>query len=351
MSRKESDMTNRENRILSSIKSSGKAKIDEIVSAAGGASLATVKRDLVKLVADGMVTVHGRGKATRYALTAAYRLLETIDIDSYFEKEIDERDVQESFNWALIRDILPQASLFTPTEKERLKALQQVFARHVSDLSETAYHKELERLAIDLSWKSSQIEGNTYSLLETERLLKEKQTAAGKTKEEAIMLLNHKDAIDFIVGNSDFIRLLSASAIESIHSLLVKDLGVDRNIRTRRVGISGTNYHPLDNEFQIKEALEQMCALVNGNSDVFEKALIALLLISYIQPFMDGNKRTARIVGNALLMDGGCPPMSFRTVDSVDYKKAMLIFYEQNSAAPFKHIFMEQFEFAVDTYF
>jgi hypothetical protein len=61
--------------------------------------------------------------------------------------------------------MLPQASLFTPAEKVRLKELQQVFTRRISDLSETAYHKELERIAIDLSWKSSQIEGNTYSLL------------------------------------------------------------------------------------------------------------------------------------------------------------------------------------------
>jgi Fic family protein len=344
-------MTNRENHILSFIKNAGEPKIGEIVSAANGASLATVKRDLAKLVADGKVAVHGRGKATRYALTDACLLLEAIDINSYFEKEIDERDVRKSFNWGLIRDTLPQVSLFTPAEKERLKALQQIFVKRISDLSEMAYRKELERLAIDLSWKSSQIEGNTYSLLETERLLKEKQTAAGKTKEEAIMLLNHKDAIDFIVENSDFVRPLSVSAIESVHSLLVKELGVSRNIRSRRVGISGTNYSPLDNEFQIKEALEQMCTLVNGNADVLEKALLSLLLISYIQPFIDGNMRTARIVSNAVLLDGGCPPISVRTVDSVDYKKAILIFYEQNNAAAFKNIFMEQFEFAVHTYF
>jgi Fic family protein len=351
MSRKESDMTTRENHILSFIKNAGESKISEIVSAVDRTSLSTVKRDVAKLVADGMVAVHGRGKATRYALTDIYLLFETIDIDAYFEKEIDKRDVRENFNWALIRDTLPHTSLFTPSEKKRLNALQQTFAEHISDLSKASYLKELERLAIDLSWKSSQIEGNTYSLLETERLLKEKQTAAGKTKEEAIMLLNHKNAIDFIIENNDFIRPLSVLAIENIHSLLVKDLDVDKNIRTRRVGISGTNYRPLDNEFQIKEALEQMCTLVNGNSDAFEKALLTLLLISYIQPFMDGNKRTARIVSNAVLMDGGCPPISFRTVDSVDYKKAMLIFYEQNNAAAFKNIFMEQFEFAVDTYF
>ena len=80
-------------------------------------------------------------------------------------------------------------------------------------------------MAIDLSWKSSQIEGNTYSLLETERLLKEKETAAGKTKEEATMLLNHKDALDFIIENPDYLYPLSVSKIEDIHSILIKELG------------------------------------------------------------------------------------------------------------------------------
>jgi len=74
-------------------------------------------------------------------------------------------------------------------------------------------------LAIDLSWKSSQIEGNTYSLLETERLLKEKETESGKTTEEAIMLLNHKEAIDFIVENPDYLIPLSVPKIEDIHSV------------------------------------------------------------------------------------------------------------------------------------
>jgi Fic family protein len=209
----------------------------------------------------------------------------------------------------------------------------------------------LERLAIDLSWKSSQIEGNTYSLLETERLLKEKETASGKTKEEAIMLLNHKDAIDFIVDNPGYLVPLSISKIEDIHSILVKDLSIDKNIRKRRVGISGTNYRPLDNEFQISEALNDACELVNKKENVFEKALLILVLISYIQPFTDGNKRTARIISNAILIHNKFCPLSFRTVDSVEYKKALLLFYEQNNISKFKEIFIDQFEFAVNTYF
>jgi Fic family protein len=117
------------------------------------------------------------------------------------------------------------------------------------------------------------------------------------------------------------------------------------------VGISGTNYKPLDNEFQIREALQDMCDVINNKKNVFEKALLALLLISYIQPFSDGNKRTARIISNAILIQYHYCPLSFRTIDSIDYKKAMLIFYEQTNISPFKKIFINQFEFAVNTYF
>ena len=209
----------------------------------------------------------------------------------------------------------------------------------------------MERLGIDLSWKSSQIEGNTYSLLETERLLRESKTADGKTKEEAVMLLNHKDALRFILDNPNYLERLSINHIEDIHTLLTKELSVDKGIRHRRVGITGTNYHPLDNEFQIREAMNDTCELINGKSDVFEKALLALVLLSYIQAFSDGNKRTARITSNAILIANGYCPLSFRTVDSVDYKMAMLIFYEQNNIYAFKQIFMQQFEFAVSEYF
>lgn len=206
-------------------------------------------------------------------------------------------------------------------------------------------------MAIDLSWKSSQIEGNTYSLLETERLLKEKETAAGKPKDDAVMLLNHKEAINFVVEHPDCVVPLNIRGIEDIHSLLIKDLGVDRNIRQRRVGISGTNYMPLANEHQIRDALNDMCVLVNNKENVFEKSLLTLVLLSYIQAFGDGNKRTARIVSNAVLIAYQYCPISFRTVDSIEYKKAMLLFYEQNNISAFKKIFIDQFEFAVNTYF
>ena len=311
----------------------------------------TLKRIIAELVQKGDIVVEGKGKATRYSLSAQAHLMMPLDIDTYFLNDVDNRKVQESFNFQLIKEILPHVTLFTEEEMERLESAHKTFLNNMSTLSEVEYRKEMERLGVDLSWKSSQIEGNAYSLLETERLLKEKLTAQGKTKEEAVMLLNHKDALDFILDYPDYLKELTVRRLEDIHGILTKELGVGNGIRKRRMGITGTNYRPLDNEFQIREALEDTCQLINGKENIFEKALLALMLLSYIQAFTDGNKRTARISSNAILLAWGYCPISFRTVDSVDYKKAMLMFYEQNNIAAFKQIFIEQYEFAVKNYF
>ena len=312
---------------------------------------ATLKREIAAGVVCGDIVVHGKARATRYSLSPQAHLLSPLNLDTYFAKDIDERQVQTSFNFHLIREQLPAVKLFSDDEMELLDGLQVIFRRHVAEMTEAEYRKEMERLGIDLSWKSSQIEGNTYSLLETERLLRESKTAEGKTKEEAVMLLNHKDALRFVLDNPDYLAELTLSRIEDIHTLLTKELSVDKGVRHRRVGITGTNYQPLDNEFQIREALRDMCDLINGKENIFEKALLALVLLSYIQAFSDGNKRTARITSNALLIANGYCPISFRTVDSINYKKAMLIFYEQNNIYAFKQIFIDQFRFAVETYF
>lgn len=314
-------------------------------------SPATMKRIIAKEVKAGNIEVVGKGPGTRYCLSSQAHVTMPIDIETYFNKDVDERVMQATFNFELIREQLPKVDLFTADELEVLHSAQDQFRKHLSEMSDIEYRKEMERLGIDLSWKSSQIEGNTYSLLETERLLKEKQTASGKTKEEAVMLLNHKDALDFILDVPDYLKKLNVTRIEEIHAILTKELGVGRGVRFRRVGITGTNYTPLDNEFQIREALEDTCLLINGKEEVFDKALLALVLLSYIQAFTDGNKRTARITSNGILIANGYCPISFRTVDSIDYKKAMLIFYEQNNIAAFKKIFIDQFLFAVKTYF
>ncbi|ERJ79175.1 Fic family protein [Prevotella melaninogenica] len=312
---------------------------------------ATLKRVIAAGIKAGDIVAEGKARATRYRLSPQAQLLMPLNLDTYFALEVDERQVQSSYNFELINGLLTETRLFSDKEQAHLDALQDEFRQHVNELTDNEYRKEMERLGIDLSWKSSQIEGNTYTLLETERLLRESKTAEGKTKEEAVMLLNHKDALSFILDNSDYLQELTVSHIEDIHQLLTKDLSIDKGLRRHRVGITGTNYHPLDNEFQIREAMRDACKLINSKYNIFEKALLTLLLLSYIQPFLDGNKRTARITSNAILIANDYCPLSFRSIDSIDYKKAMLIFYEQNNLYAFKQIFIEQFEFAVKEYF
>jgi len=338
--------------IIQFIKDNPKCSSNDILNGLGlNISMATLRRKLVEISAVGLINAIGELKSRKYEVSQAYDIIRPINIDQYFEKEIDERIIQTGFNQQLLSNTLKHISIFTAQEFNFLNALQSKFVANSAKLSNAEFKNELERLAIDLSWKSSQIEGNTYSLLETERLLKDKQTAAGKTKDEATMLLNHKEALDFIISQPDYISPLTISGIEDIHSLLIKELDISRNIRHNRVGISGTNYKPLENEFQIKEALLEMCTVINSRDNIFEKALLVLVLISYIQPFADGNKRTARIISNAILIHNHYCPISFRTIDSIEYKKSMLLFYEQTNINSFKKIFIGQFEFAVNTYF
>ncbi|MEA2113165.1 MAG: Fic family protein, partial [Patescibacteria group bacterium] len=237
-------------------------------------------------------------------------------------------------------------------EKENLEKLQREFIKNFSKYdSQTLINKEFERIMIEFSWKSSVIEGNTYSLLGTEALIKNNVIGKGKTKEETQMILNHKDAFNEAIQNKERFRKLNYSDIEYIHSVLIKKLGVSKNIRKAPVGITGTKYRPLDNEAQIKEALQNMVDLINKKESFFEKAFLVSILIAYIQVFEDGNKRTSRMISNAILLTYHSIPLSYRIVDIEEYKKAVILFYEINNISYFKQIFIEQFEDAVNNYF
>ncbi len=315
-----------------------------------GISLSTINRDLKALVTERKIVISGTGRSTAYAVAQGHKFLHTGIGDSYFDKDIDERRGNTQINAALFTE-LSEVSIFTPAELEKLNSLQAIHLEKINTLSPVLRQKENERLSIELSWKSSQIEGNTYSLLETEVLIEQHIPAEGKTNDEALMLLNHKTVLDYLFDHRISLNPLQITSIESIHSLLIEGLRVSRNIRTRIVGITGTSYTPPDNQHQIREYLELSCQLINKRTNIFEKALLAVLLISYIQPFEDGNKRTGRITGNGLLIENGYCPLSYRSVKPIDYKKAMIIFYEQNNIALYKQLFIEQFEYAVNHYY
>lgn len=312
-------------------------------------SIPTIARDLRFLLKKGSIRVEGKGRNTKYFPINTNPLLKYIDIDQYFILEPDQRvGAKKVFDFTIFDHL---SALFTQTEIEEINRINKSFSKESKHLSKDIYLKELERFTIELSWKSSKIEGNTYSLLDTETLIKQNIPAPGHPKDEAIMILNHKMAFENILDNlSDFSEILT-SRISQLHNFLVKDLSVSAGIRLQAVGITGTVYQPLDNEWQIKEALEKYILVVNKVKFPLEKALITLAMIAYIQPFADGNKRTARMLSNAILLANDFYPLSYRSVEETLYKKALILFYEQNSLYHLKRIIIDQYIFALNTYF
>ncbi|MEK6615771.1 MAG: Fic family protein, partial [Bacteroidota bacterium] len=247
-----------------------------------------------------------------------------------------------------MRQFFQLSSLFP---LRRIEAVTKQFQKRFKRYGAKTLERELQRLTIEFTWKSSQIEGNTYTLLDTERLLVQKKIASGKTHDEALMILNHKLAIDYIFKNPKLFKKITPHLIKSIHQLAVSELRVKTGFRKHGVGITGTNYKPFDNEFQIADAIEGLCHILNKVSHPFIKALIAVTGISYIQPFEDGNKRTARLAGNALLYAYDYCPISYRSVSEIEYKKAIILFYEQHSLEYFARLFTEQYVEGAKIYF
>jgi Fic family protein len=268
----------------------------------------------------------------------------------YASSEPDERrGVLESYQ-STIWDELPN-SLFTADTLANFEAITANYHTKHQAVSADIKQRELERFVIELSWKSSRIEGNTYTLLDAERLLREGVPSSTNTEEETIMILNHKTAFDFVYKNRLFQgNTLTRAYVEEVHNLLMTGLLNDTGLRKFGVGITGSRYKPLDNQFLIKEALDDGIRAINKATSVYDKALLALLAISYMQPFVDGNKRTARLVANALLLSGDASPLSYRSVDEVTYRATLLTFYEQLSIVPMREIFIEQYHFATEQY-
>lgn len=313
-------------------------------------SVPTLNRALVYLKENEFINTVGSGPSTKYTINPIGLIVNELPIEQYYKTDPDERIIYEKFNFNIF-DQLGKINIFSEKETEYLDALTEKYKRNIKESSTVSFQKEFERLTIELSWKSAQIEGNTYDLLDTEQLLKYNILSKKNSVEEATMLLNHKKAIEYSYAYAKDFKKLSIQNLIELHTLLTLKMGIAKNMRKRLVRITGTKYTPPENQFLIEEYLQKAITLINKKKNIYEKSLLTILFISYIQPFEDGNKRTARITANALLMGNNYCPLSYRSVDSIFYKKAILLFYEINNLSAFKKLFIEQYAFAVNTYF
>jgi len=320
----------------------------EIVRGGEDVSLVTTKRALSEMAKQGLLEIAGSGRSTIYNISSNGRIFANIDPTKYTAIEPDKRYGLHSYNFNLF-DNFP-SDIFTNEELQELKDSTNEYNKRTSNLPVTIQKKELERLVIELSWKSSKIEGNTYTLLDTEKLILENKEAPGKSKTETQMILNHKDAFNFIHKYPLQFKDLSKKNLEELHSLIIKNLNINSGFRQKPVGVVGSIYRPLDNIYQITEAVENLSKTMLQSKTAFAKALLALVGISYIQPFEDGNKRTSRLMANGLLVANGLAPLSYRSINEEEYRSAMLVFYEVNSIVPMKKIFIEQYKFAAENY-
>lgn len=314
-------------------------------------SLVTIKRDLDKLTDSGYSVREGRGPATTYRKTIYGLLYTPYPLTDYLKRDVDSRQAQTKFNDQLFRDF--PSRLFNAHAIEEIEVQTSQYRQRQQAASAVIKHKELERFIIELAWKSSAIEGNTYSLLDTEKLIQDGIASPNHSKDEAQMIINHKTALQYVLDTlhkTEGSFVLNRRFVEQVHELLVTDLGVVTGPRKMLVGITGTAYSPLDNQYLITEALESLYKAIAQLQHPAEQALIALAGLSYIQPFEDGNKRTARLISNALLLAHQYAPLSYRSTDIDHYRNAMVLFYEQNSLVAIQDIFIEQYRFSAENY-
>ena len=226
--------------------------------------------------------------------------------------------------------------------------LAQVGKPNFDDQAAGTYAKQiLNRLLIDLSWNSSRLEGNTYSLLDTTRLIELGEAAEGRDRLEAQMIVNHKDAIEFLVNDADTIGF-NRYTILNLHGILAQNLlpdpGAPGRLRRMGVGIGKSTFHPLELPQLIEECFNQLLNTAAAIQDPFEQALFAMVQLPYLQPFDDVNKRVSRLSANIPFIKRNLSPLSFIDVPRAIYMDAILGVYELNKVDPVRDVFIWAYE-------
>jgi hypothetical protein len=311
----------------------------------------TLQRRLNHLEEAGRIRSTGSGKGTRYfpgtptAIAAIAKPvpgvieISTTDQDwlSPEAKEIQRlvtlppsKRRPVGYDPSFLTSYQPNATFYLPLAvRKRLAEMGQV---GITDLPAGTYLRQiLDRLLIDLAWNSSRLEGNTYSLLETQRLLELGESADGKATQEAQMILNHKAAIEMLADPTEEIGF-NRYTVCNLHALLSDNLLSDSaacgRLRSRSVGISGTVFHPLEVPQQIEENFLLILTKASDIKDPFEAAFFVMVQLPYLQAFEDVNKRVSRLAANIPMIRHNFCPLSFVDVDAVDYVNALIGVYE-----------------------
>lgn len=320
----------------------------EIVRRLGEAySERSVRRWLKDMVEEGTISKYGAKRATKYAAKLAMSAQLS---ENYINKPTFER-TPTTYHAEWLENYTPNQTFYlAPAVQAHLTKVGKRSINH--DLAGTYARKIHNRLLVDLSYNSSRLEGNTYSLLETEKLLFEGQAGIDKLDEEKIMILNHKEAIRYLIDNAARLEI-TVNEICTLHYLLAEGLVQHQyagKLRDYSVRIGSSVYSPLENQKQIESVLEMICNKARLIQNPFEQSFFLLVHIAYLQGFVDVNKRTSRLSANIPLIKHNYVPLSFNSVDTTEYITALLAIYELNNTALLEDIYIRSYLHTCELY-
>lgn len=316
----------------------------------------TLQYQLASLVKSGRLVAEGRTRGRRFHFPTAIKISRTEQYSPHFPlsttaKAIHlgvSRPIQDRIYVSYVREFLDRyRPNVTQYLSESLKRKLFELGKTDGDRPAGTYARQIySRLLIDLSWNSSRLEGNTYSLLETERLLELGEAAEGKDRRETQMILNHKAAIEFLLESAGDVGI-NRYTVLNIHALLSDELLQDRScgaLRQIAVGIAGSVYLPITVPQLVSECFQQIIDTANAIKDPFEQAFFLMVHLPYLQPFEDVNKRVSRLAANLPLMRENLCPLSFVDVPEQIYINGLLGIYELNQIELLAEVFAWAYE-------
>lgn len=322
----------------------------------------TLQRRLNALEKAGRIQITGVGRATRYcSLASAKKSTEAEDgiflsiaakeIKNHVSRPMSARQ-PVGYHREFIDSYQPHKTWYL-SAIIRNRLMDKGRRVNVDYTAGTYIRQILDRLLIDLSWASSRLEGNTYSILETERLIAYGEAAPGKTPFETQMILNHKAAIEFLVDSADETGF-DRGTILNLHALLSDNLlgnpTASGRLRAIPVGIGKSVYEPLALPQLIDEFFGQILNTATAISDPFEQAFFILVHLPYLQPFEYVNKRVSRLAANIPFIHHNLCPLSFMDVPEGLYISGLLGIYELNRIELMRDVFVWTYERSCERY-
>ena len=324
---------------------------------------------IAKLVESGKLKALGQGRARRYfsADTPPDKVTSTTKADvfpSFIPLSADSQDILRYINQPLQarKPVGYQLEFLEAYRPNKTWYLSEPLRRQLHKMGRTTdvdapagtYSRAiLNRLLIDLSWASSQLEGNTYSKLDTRELIEHGKAASGKAAIETQMILNHRTAIELLVANIDSAEF-NRYTLMNLHSALAENLlpnpADEGRIRRHAVDIGKSVYRPLSAPQQIEDALTSLLSKATDIRDPFEQSFFMMVHLPYLQPFADVNKRTSRLAANLPLFRANLCPLTFLDVPEQAYSRATLGVYEMARVELLRDLYIWAYERSTQEY-